>query len=456
MKITLVNPNQMNPFEDLVVENRAGFLGEVAPSLNLSCLAASVSSQGHDVEIIDHLSTYLKTGKPEINLMEQAEQAFPDSDVIGVSILTPTRKVSLDMVRLAKEVSKAKIIAGGPHVTFMPKQLIENYPMIDVAVIGEAETTFPKLVRALEIGGDLKSVEGIAFRKRGGVYFTKPREPIRSLDELPFPGREKYFELDPSQEIKTASIMTSRGCPYKCRFCSKSWGDSLRNRSVNNVIEEMRYLARRDMKTIRFEDDTLTFNLKRAKEIFEEIARQDFAFSLHMISRFGKLDEEVIKRYREAGGKSIDAAIETGSQRLRRAMNKRLTNAEIYRGVELLKKHGVNVYLYVMLGYPSETCEDLEATLRMLEKIQPDGLTCSIFNMQPASPIYEELKRKEIISDVVFLDEDTIRIPFFQGEELRIRKEYQEKIIRKFGITGRIDYEHMESREDGGSYSDLL
>ncbi|MFH1802888.1 MAG: radical SAM protein [archaeon] len=454
MKITLVNPNQLNPFRKHPASKRSLVFRDIGPPPTLASLLGSLGYD-HDVKLIDHFLEYQHLGPDdvEVDLEAAARREFPDSDVIGISTMTNSRKASLDFVRLAREISNARVIVGGPHATTMARQLLEHYP-IDAAVLREAEITFPELIRAIETGGDLRQVEGIAIRPEGEFLLTKPRQVVTDLDDLPTPDYNPYFELDHAHEIKTISTMTSRGCPHRCKFCSNYWGKRVRTKSVGKVVQELTGFADLGVKTVRVEDDTLTLNSAHAKKLFREIGAAGLGLELHAITRFGTLDDEMAELYVRAGGKSFDSAIETGSASLRGKMGKALTNRQIYGGAEILKRAGIDMYLYVMLGFPGETERDLEATMSMLERLQPAGLTCSIFHPYPELRQYEELRRQGLVSDEDFLDEDKTKLHVLEGEELELRRRYRREILKGFGLTKRPDYEGMLS--DGvSSYTEV-
>ena len=207
-------------------------------------------------------------------------------DIVSITALTPTMGVALDSADKIKQVKPDTIVVlGGYHPTFEYKSVLAE-KSVDVVVRGEGEYTFLDLVQTIEKGGDLKDVEGLAFHDKtdGSLYLTPDRPIIENLDELPFPAfhlfpMEKYRILNISTNI--ATIITTRGCPMQCSFCSSAalHGNKLRRRSCENVVDEVELrLNEQNIDTIAFMDDTFTLNKKFVKDFCAEIKRRNLEF----------------------------------------------------------------------------------------------------------------------------------------------------------------------------------
>ena len=228
------------------------------PPLGLTYIAAVLEQYGHEIKIIDC---------PPCNIDHnrlKTELASFNPSLIGISSITPTIKSALKSARVAKETCPdSKIILGGPHATFMDKQILNQEPTVDIIVRGEGEQTMAELALQLPDSGNLGDIDGITLRNSDGqIMRTHDRIPIQNLDELPRPAYH-YISL---KEYKIFGkthmpIMTSRGCQYQCSFCvsSQMFGASYRTRSPKNVVDELEWLRNvHGAKGVSFHDDTLT------------------------------------------------------------------------------------------------------------------------------------------------------------------------------------------------------
>ena len=250
MKITFINPPQTN--------SKYKFLGVVAPSLGIGYMAAVLEKNGYDVDVIDASAL-------ELTYDEIGEEILKrDPDIVSISALTPTIGVALDSADKIKQVKPDTVVVlGGYHPTFEYKSVLEE-ESVDVVVRGEGEYTLLELVQTIEKHGDLKTVHRLAFHDEndGSLVLTPDRPVVQDLDELPFPAfhlfpMEKYRILNITTNV--ATIITTRGCPMQCSFCSSAalHGNKLRRRSYSNVVDEIQMrLLEENIDTIAFMDDT--------------------------------------------------------------------------------------------------------------------------------------------------------------------------------------------------------
>lgn len=229
MKITFLNPPQTN--------SKYKFLGVVAPSLGIGYMSAVLEQNGYDVDVLDASALELSYDEIGQEIIER------NPDIVSISALTPTIGVALDSADKVKQVKPDTIVVlGGYHPTFEFKSVLEE-PSVDVVVRGEGEYTLLELVRAVENKEDLKDVAGLAFHDEsdGSLVLTPDRPVIQDLDELPFPAfhlfpMEKYRILNITTNV--ATIITTRGCPMQCSFCSSValHGNKLRRRSYEMYV----------------------------------------------------------------------------------------------------------------------------------------------------------------------------------------------------------------------------
>ena len=208
--------------------------------------------------------------KSKNKIIELIEKYSPD--ILGVSCWTMNRSSCFKIVKISKKMHpECKIMIGGVHASSLYSQVLENFP-VDFVVLGEAEETTTELIKALEKKSpkkSLKKIKGIAFKENKKIYFTGYRAPILNLDELPFPKHE--FCRETIIKNKTATMITSRGCPFGCIFCSTSayWGRRWRARSAKNVVDEVEHIIKKFpyAENIFFEDDEFTVSHERVTKI---------------------------------------------------------------------------------------------------------------------------------------------------------------------------------------------
>jgi radical SAM superfamily enzyme YgiQ (UPF0313 family) len=295
-------------------------------------------------------------------------------DLVGISFGTQIRFSAFDLARLIKKnFPSVPIVAGGPHPTLTAEDTLENISEIDIVVRGEGEISFLNLVKAIDNKEDLGDVRGISFRNEMGQIVSTPPQPlIQDLNSLPLPARdllpmEKYEQKTILSKKICTSILTSRGCPYRCVYCSTSrqWGHQIRHRSAKNVVDEIEYLLRTYpfLEGIRFFDDVFTVDKKRAIDICQEIIRRKININWECEVRANTIDRELAKIMRKAGCEFIDLGVESGSNRILKNIKKAITTEQAIAAVKTIKEAGIEVKAFIMHGLPGETYKDIKKTV---------------------------------------------------------------------------------------------
>ncbi len=355
-------------------------LEEVWPSaehsLGLMYLSSYLKKQFKDaveIKIFTLISKPNQSANDRRMILEQLNEFNPD--VAGIRCLSIGQTSFHETVQTIKEWNKScVVIAGGPYATDDPRgSLSSGY--LDCAVIGEGEITFNEFIRRLLDKEEWKDICGIAFRSNGSIIKTKPRPYIDDIDTLPFPD---YSEIDPglfSNQFLTftskiskphANIMTSRGCPYRCAYCHNILGKSFRVRSPEKVLEEIRYIHDSfGITDFQIIDDIFNLDLARAKKICDLIigSKMKLTFSFPNAIRGDRIDEELIDKMGEAGTKFVSIAVETASPRLQKLIKKNLNLDTVFKGIEYITKTGIITRGFFMLGFPTETEEELNQTV---------------------------------------------------------------------------------------------
>lgn len=392
MKVTFLNPPQTN--------SKYKFLGVVAPSLGIGYMAAVLEQHNIDVDVID--ASALELTYDEIG--EEILKRNPD--VVSISALTPTIGVALDSADKIKQVKPDTIVVlGGYHPTFEFESVLEEQS-VDVVVMGEGEYTLLELVQTIENGGDLRDVQGLAFHddSDGSLVLTPDRPVIADLDELPFPAfhlfpMEKYRILNITTNV--ATIITTRGCPMQCSFCSSAalHGHKLRRRSYQNVVDEVEMrLKEQNIDTIAFMDDTFTLNKRFVYDFCAEIKRRGLKFWWGCTSRVDTLDEDLLETMKDAGCITIFIGVESADQQMLEKMNKNITVSKTESAFRLARKVGIRTIASCVIGMPEDTRESMNKTIAFVKKLNPSYALYSLATPYPGTRFYNETFKKNLIN----------------------------------------------------------
>lgn len=452
-KILLINP-------PLSLEERYGkelkHFGGHAEPLGLAYVAAAVRQDGCDVEIID---------SPVQNYTAEmiAEKIkCENTRIVGITMLTPMYGQVKKTVAAIKNISPGTfIVIGGAHGTALPEETLTDIKN-DIVVIGEGENTFRELVKAINNDNDLKEVEGICYNENGKPVRTAPRKVERNIDNFPPPARdllpmEKYF-LTATRVNKTGfcgTVTIARGCPFHCSYCSHPFGYTFRAHSPERILAEIEELICKYKATqINFEADALTvsrkFILSLCNTIIESNMHKKIKWTCE--SRADALDEMVLSKMKEAGCWQISIGVESGVDRLLKEINKGETTQEIEDKIKLIKKAGISVRAFFMLGLPSETAEESLQTIKFAKKLDPDWAQFTITTPYPGTPMFESLKEKQEINSYNWDDYKTWggwtegNIPYItKGRTLKELKHLQKYAMKSFYLRPRVFIRFLSS-----------
>ncbi|MGP3667039.1 MAG: B12-binding domain-containing radical SAM protein [Candidatus Bathyarchaeota archaeon] len=422
-RVLLVNP----PCFDVELYSTAGF---VAPPLGLAYLAAVLEKNCYNVEILD-----LPALNIGLDIFKKIIERRP-LDIVGVTATTSTINSAYKIIKIVKQISPETLtVLGGAHVTFVPERTMNECPQIDVGCIGEGEYTFLELVQTVESEGCLEKVKGIVYRDKDGlIRKNPPRCYIENLDELPFPARhllpmDKYRVFNEKMIIGT--ILTSRGCPFNCIFCSSSllFGKKFRARSPGNVVDEIeQFQEAYKTRYVEFIDDTFTFDKKRAEEICREIIRRRLDVSWVCSCRVDLIHRELMKLLKKAGCRMIYFGVESGVQRVLNLMRKGIKVEQAYRVIKWAREVGLETVASFILGTPGETMKEALQTIKFAKKLNPDYAQFSIATPFPGTELYKIAKERGLL-----LTEDwskyTVLEPVMRTKELTVKQ--LQKLIKK-------------------------
>jgi len=313
-----------------------------------------------------------------------ADALQTDAPVLGVSLMSDRMPEAVFALRLFKARNPATVvIVGGAGPTECAEPLLKAFDHIDCAVVGEGEATIVEVMTALRDTGvaGLHGIAGIVARVDGELWVGPPRERLRDLDALAWPEACTW----PLHAYDSTSIVTARGCPFPCSFCSivNQWGRKLRARSVPRVIEEIAWLQRRRPGSfLHIEDDTFTVDRRRVLAFCDALQGAGLAIEWGCTARIDAIDEALVERMVAAGCRSVFVGIESGSDDVRARVHKRFASEQVFAGIEMLLRH-VEVTAHYIWGYPFETFADLRQTFLHLGYLTALGATARHSHLVP-------------------------------------------------------------------------
>ena len=376
LKVVLINPPQ--------------FTGYSQPPMGLGLLAAILERKGYQVVVVDANALTLKP--------EDIIPYVADANIVGLTAMTPTINATISIAHHLKQANPdLTIILGGAHATLLPEETLGTAPEIDTIVRGEGEETIIELLQALEYKQPLDNISGISYRRDGKVISTPARSTNVDLDSLPFlayhllPWRRYKPHPPHGRALPFAAIITSRGCPYKCSYCSKPiFGNKFRGQSPGRVIEELAYYKERfGIKEIAFYDDVFTLNKKRAYAIADEIIKRELKIHWTCETRVNLVDKELLRHMKQAGCYSIAYGIESGSQEILNSLDKDISLEQAEEAVRLSQEVGLQTIGYFMIGSPGESPQTIRQTIQFAKKLKLDFAQFAVTTPFPGTKLYK-------------------------------------------------------------------
>lgn len=309
-------------------------------------------------------------------------------DIVGISLLSVEVASALKISQLCKEYnSKCYVVWGGLHPTFLPEDCLNNRE-VDFVIRGEGEYQMLELCRSLQNGSKYADVPGLSYRNNGGISHNEIGRSISNIDDIPFPARDSILYPESVDFKSLGSMIVSRGCPYRCSFCSSRnfWDNKVRFRSPENIISEIRTIKEKyGTQLIMFWDDSFTIN----RSIIEKHCRAIIDADL--------IDEDLLDLMKESGCVKLEIGVESGSDRMKKIIHKDVTNEQIKKAFALINKSGIGSGAFFMAGFPDETVEDLGQTFQLMKEIEASELAFNILDPMPGSADYTKCIERGLI-----------------------------------------------------------
>ena len=394
-KIILVIP----PYK----ESKKGHL----PLLSIGYIASFLEKNGYQIKIIDAIAL-------DIGVEETADLILKENpDAVGLTTVSSSRFSAIKIIKLLKDKNKGLFIfVGGRHFHSVWQESLRDIPEIDVLVRGEGEATSLELLEAYFSGRDFKEIRGICFRLAGEIVCTGQRPSI-NLDDLPMPAWHLFDlslyhnTLEGERKTRAVGVISSRGCPNECTFCANnSFQRTLRLRNPKKFVDELEFLKNiYGYNGFDIWDDTLTMSRNHVLEICDEIIKRKINIIWYARARVNTVDEEILKKMKQAGCRIIGFGIESGSELILKKIKKYVTLDQIKKAVYLSSKLGFITKCWFIQGLPTETLNDVKKTKDLMRQLKNYGALfgSTVMNftnfpiLYPGTPMTDEAFREEII-----------------------------------------------------------
>jgi radical SAM superfamily enzyme YgiQ (UPF0313 family) len=399
MRILLMTPLYVR---DKIFRKSFKHLGALLPPLGLAYVAAVLEKDGNQVKIIDGAALSTKQDYNFNNLETEVKTFNPD--IVGVTATSPQISFTVKLLDFIKKISpNSTTFLGGPHITAMPK-ITNDIKSLDYGIYGEGEQTFLEVTRKIKKNQKLEGTKGVIFKGNPYVKFII-RPYIEDLDTLPFPARHllpmKLYKPSPAnyRRLPATTMMTSRGCPFQCIFCHKPiFGQNFRPHSSKRVVDEMEHLTKKyGIKDIQIFDDTFTMDNKRAEEICKGMIERKLDIGWNCMTRVNTVTPDLLKLMHKAGCYEIGCGIESGSERIIKMIKKGTNKDMIRKAVKWAKQAKVEIRAFYMIGFPTETKEDIEETIKFAKELDTHIAQFLIVTPYPDTELWDLAGKHGII-----------------------------------------------------------
>lgn len=359
----------------------------IFPSLALAQLAAWLRHNGFPVGLVDLHAENLQP----MDAQSRVRDFAPDIVALTAKTLGWPAVIEIaQMVRIA--APKALIVCGGPQMSIYPRESL-TWDCFDMAVVGDGEETLLDICEHYESGSSLENIAGTLYRRPDGEVIQNPARAVsKDIDRYPMPAwdllpMDRYHCLTLLKPF--ATMVTTRGCPWHCGYCSQVYSEKLRFRAPELVVDEMEHLEKAyGVREIVMFDETFTIGKKRMRTLAEEILRRNLKVRFNIRARVDTVDREILTLLKRAGLRSIHMGVEAGTDRVLKIMNKQITRDQTEKAFRTAREVGIETRGYFMVGYYDATPADVEEMIRFSSSLGLDWASYSVATALPATDLY--------------------------------------------------------------------
>jgi len=411
MRVQFVYPNTVQHPKDI--------------SLGIALLSALLKRLGYEVDLID--TTF---GMKDSEILLKIRKFNPD--LIALSSISANFSYAVHIATLAKKQFLIPTIIGGIHPTVAPEEAIRK-ECFDMICIGEGEEALPELVQFLEEGKKEVTIKNIWFKENGVIHRNAVRPFVRELDSLPDADLEIYdYPRYLKNHNRVGGFISGRGCPYQCTYCINHFqqilyrgsGSWVRYRSITNLMTEIKNVIKKyDIKRIEFYDDTFTLDRSRVKAFCEQYV-QEVGLPFHINARVDNLSEEMCRDLANGRCRRVQIGVESGDERIRKDfLGRTISDERIIEGCRLIKKYGMELYTFNMIGFPVEKMHHIRKTVELNRLIKPNAMAVSIFTAYKGTKLYETCKERGWLDEAKsmgsYYSSTNIKNPFLSFRKLK-------------------------------------
>jgi len=378
-----------------------------------------------------------------------------DPDLIVSTFFTYDYKYAMEFFKKIKKIINPLILCIGHHASCAPRSLIFEGSPVNFLLLGECELDFVKFLEYVRVGKSLEEIDSLFSLRKADI--PKPAM-IENLDALPFPKHELFksefytsvYPLKMKKRIKWGYILSTRGCPYDCIFCSQSvresYGKEFRTRSPKNVVDEMEFLVSLGNNAISFIDDCFTVSKKYVEDVCNEIIKRKLDVNWIVHARIDNLSKDIMRKMKQAGCSLLKIGVESGSNKIIKLLKKTSDTSDWNSLTRKVFKHSKEIGLPILsmfvLGSPTETMEDVKKTLSLIEYIDPELLQICYFTPYPGSEAFLEYFNGTNFDENFYHYKPFINTSNMSLKELEI---LHKRIYRSFYFRPRFILKHLRN-----------
>lgn len=435
------------------------------PPIGPAYVSAALKQEGFHVFPLN-----LNAEKGEVEEIIRREILQNKIDVVAIGDLVVRFRQVKKVFDFIKSIAPDIIsVAGGSLVTYSAREVMEGMPSVDIGIIDEGEITFCELMRCLEHSGDLRAIDGLVYHNEAGLCFTAPRKPVANLDLLPFPDWDgfKFFDVEyfdsttAGHKIISAPLVTSRSCPFNCTYCSKSGGRKYRQRSLDNIFQELDILVKeKNVNRIFLDDELFAINENRILKFCERIGSYGIEWLVYL--RVGAhITDHLLQIMKQSGCIRIFYGFESGDDSVLKSMKKKITTAMILETAERTYAAGIPFTGQFIFGDVAETNETVENTFTFAHKLKEKVMFMeyAMIRLYPGSALFDKAVTEGRIQDTLKFIENgcpLINMSTLTDEEyenLAQRRINEEKNLLLLDLVKRQQIEDFAVGTDGKSYA---